>query len=35
MQIFFVTGSDQVWGPLLDGNYDNAYFLSFTNEKKK
>lgn len=30
----FVTGSDQVWGPLLDGNYDNAYFLSFTNEKK-
>lgn len=25
----FMTGSDQVWGPLLGGKYDEAYFLSF------
>lgn len=27
-----MTGSDQVWGPLLDGGYDEAYFLSFVKE---
>ncbi len=31
----FITGSDQVWGPLYNGNYDPAYFLSFVNEGKK
>lgn len=25
----FMTGSDQVWAPLLDGNFDKAYFLDF------
>lgn len=25
----FMTGSDQVWGPTLNGKYDDAYFLSF------
>lgn len=25
----FMTGSDQVWGPTLNGKYDSAYFLSF------
>ena len=25
----FVTGSDQVWGPMMNGVYDNAYFLQF------
>lgn len=28
----FMTGSDQVWGPLLDGKFDEAYFLSFVKE---
>lgn len=31
----FMTGSDQVWGPTLNGHYDEAYFLSFVNGKKK
>jgi len=31
----FMTGSDQVWGPLLNGYYDSTYFLSFVNKKKK
>lgn len=31
----FVTGSDQVWGPLLNGNFDSAYFLSFVDKKTK
>lgn len=31
----FITGSDQVWGPLLNGKYDDAYFLSFVTEKPK
>lgn len=32
----FMTGSDQVWGPLLDGKYDEAYFLTFVgNDKRK
>jgi hypothetical protein len=26
----FLTGSDQVWGPVADGKPDSAYFLSFT-----
>ena len=30
----YVTGSDQVWGPVEDGTYDEAYTLSFTKEKK-
>lgn len=25
----FMTGSDQVWGPIMNGRYDSAYFLSF------
>ena len=28
----FMTGSDQVWGPLLDGGYDEAYFFLFVKE---
>lgn len=31
----FITGSDQVWGPTLNGKYDEAYFLSFVKESKK
>ena len=31
----FMTGSDQVWGPLLNGNFDSAYFLSFVDKKPK
>ena len=31
----FMTGSDQVWGPTLNGHYDEAYFLSFVKEKPK
>ena len=30
----YVTGSDQVWGPVVDGTYDDSYFLSFVNGKK-
>ncbi|MDO4942835.1 MAG: polysaccharide pyruvyl transferase family protein [Lachnospiraceae bacterium] len=30
----FLTGSDQVWGPVENGTYDDTYCLSFTNEKK-
>lgn len=26
----YMTGSDQVWGPVADGSYDSSYFLSFT-----
>lgn len=25
----FITGSDQVWGPMMNGVYDSAYFLQF------
>ena len=25
----FMTGSDQVWGPMMNGHYDSAYFLQF------
>ena len=31
----FMTGSDQVWGPTLNGRYDEAYFLSFVKGKPK
>ncbi len=31
----FMTGSDQVWGPVLSKNYDEAYFLSFANKESK
>lgn len=31
----FMTGSDQVWGPTLSGQHDEAYFLSFVKGKKK
>ena len=31
----FMTGSDQVWGPTLNGRYDEAYFLSFVKDRKK
>lgn len=30
----FMTGSDQVWGPLLNGSFDPAYFLSFVKNEK-
>lgn len=30
----FMTGSDQVWGPVEDGSYDEAYALAFTDKKK-
>lgn len=31
----FMTGSDQVWGPVLTEPFDSVYFLSFVKEKKK
>lgn len=31
----FMTGSDQVWGPMVNGKYDPAYFLSFVKTGKK
>lgn len=31
----FMTGSDQVWGPTLNGQYDEAYFLSFVTGKPR
>ena len=31
----FMTGSDQVWGPTLNGHYDDAYFLAFVKEKPR
>lgn len=31
----FMTGSDQVWGPTLNGYYDSAYFLSFVRNQRK
>lgn len=31
----FMTGSDQVWGPTVNGDYDDAYFLSFVKGCKK
>ena len=29
---FFMTGSDQVWGPTMNGHYDSAYFLQFVDD---
>lgn len=31
----YMTGSDQVWGPVGNGNYDSSYCLSFTEERDK
>lgn len=31
----YLTGSDQVWGPVEDGTYDSSYCLSFTDENDK
>lgn len=31
----YLTGSDQVWGPVVDGTYDSTYCLSFTEESEK
>ena len=31
----YMTGSDQVWGPVENGTYDSAYCLSFTGEEEK
>ena len=31
----YMTGSDQVWGPVCNGSYDSAYFLSFIPENKR
>lgn len=28
----FMTGSDQVWGPMMNGEYDGVYFLNFTKD---
>ena len=30
----YMTGSDQVWGPVFNGTYDDSYCLSFTDGKK-
>lgn len=29
----FMTGSDQVWGPMMNGFYDGAYFLQFVHDE--
>ncbi len=31
----YMTGSDQVWGPVENGSYDSSYCLSFTNDSDK
>ena len=31
----YATGSDQTWGPVMNGSYDDAYCLSFTGEKER
>jgi len=31
----FMTGSDQVWGPMMNGVYDSAYFLQFVHGEAK
>lgn len=31
----YMTGSDQVWGPVANGKYDDVYCLSFVSNKKK
>ena len=31
----YMTGSDQLWGPVVDGSHDGAYCLSFTKDDDK
>ncbi len=31
----YMTGSDQVWGPVANGEYDGTYFLDFVADKRK
>lgn len=31
----YMTGSDQVWGPVMNGTYDSAYCLSFTDDHER
>ncbi|MCQ2375197.1 MAG: polysaccharide pyruvyl transferase family protein [Salinivirgaceae bacterium] len=31
----YMTGSDQVWGPTMNGHYDKAYFLDFVKDGRK
>lgn len=31
----FLTGSDQVWGPMMNGAYDSAYFLQFVDKNSR
>jgi hypothetical protein len=31
----FVTGSDQVWGPMVNGKFDSAFFLDFVDVSKR
>lgn len=31
----YMTGSDQVWGPVANGTYDSSYCLSFTDDSDK
>ncbi len=31
----YITGSDQVWGPVENGSYDSSYCLSFTEESDR
>lgn len=31
----FITGSDQVWGPMMNGVYDSAYFLQFVGKNSR
>lgn len=31
----FITGSDQVWGPMMNGVYDSAYFLQFIGKNSR
>ena len=31
----YMTGSDQVWGPVENGSYDSSYCLSFTDDAEK
>lgn len=31
----YMTGSDQVWGPVVDGTYDSSYCLSFADDTDK
>lgn len=31
----FITGSDQVWGPMMNGIYDSAYFLQFVGKNSR